>query len=70
MEKFDKRFEGLEVLFKAVKENIVTIAGQIKHLEALKTAVIKFSATTPLGPIDAEINLAKLLEKKDDEAKK
>lgn len=67
MRKFDKRFVALEELFKAVKENIVVIVDKMKHLEMLKTAVIKFSAKTPLGPVDAEIELAKLFEKKTEE---
>lgn len=70
MEMFDSRFVKLEDLFKAVKENIVVIVDKLKHLEVLKTAVIKFSATTPIGPVNADISLAKLLENKEDEAKK
>lgn len=64
MKKFDKRFISLEGLFQTVKDNIVVIVDKMRHLEMLKTAVIKFSAKTPLGPVDAEIELAKLFEKK------
>jgi hypothetical protein len=66
MRKFDKRFESLEGLFKTVKDNIVVIVDKLRHLEMLKTAVVKFSAKTPLGPVDAEIGLSKLFEKKEE----
>lgn len=64
MRQFDGRFKALEQLFSTVKDNIVLIVDKLRHLEMLKTAVVKFNAKTPLGPVDAEIELAKLFEKK------
>lgn len=64
MRTFDKRFGNLENLFKAVSENVVLIVNNFKKLEMLKTAKIKFNATTPIGPIDAEIDLSKAFQKK------
>ena len=66
MRRFDGRFQSLESLFKTVKDNIVVIVDKMRHLEMLKTAVVKFSAKTPLGPVDAEIELSKLFEKKEE----
>ena len=64
MKKFDQRFEKLETTFGVVRDSIIEIVEKIKKFEMLKTAGIKFDATTPLGPIKAEIALAKLFQKK------
>ena len=67
MEKFDGRFQKLEVLFNGVLVKIKDIAQVVQHLDILKTGELKITGKTPIGDVNLNVNLGQLVEGKKEE---